>query len=182
MSTEIRALDTLVPYWRNPRRMTDEAVNAIGESLKEFGYNQPIVVDEAGVIIIGHTRYAAMRRLGVTEAPVRVVRDLSQQQIKQLRIIDNRSAEFSLWDIDLLIDELEGSDSDLMRALFPEIDGRDIDEVERGNRNNWTEQMAALAEQEQQADEVDFVCPQCFHGWTATVTREDVLSGRIEQR
>jgi ParB-like chromosome segregation protein Spo0J len=94
-STRVLSLDDIVPYWRNPRVVTDDAVNAVAESIERYGYTQPIVVDAENVIVIGHTRYAALRRLGATEAPVMTVTTLSPTQVKQLRVIDNKAHELT---------------------------------------------------------------------------------------
>lgn len=174
--TVVMQLNDVVPYWRNPRVVTDEAVNAVAESIKRFGYQQPIVVDADSVIIIGHTRYAALRRLGVTEVPVKVAADLTPQQVKQLRVIDNRSAEFTRWDFDTLVAELDDLDPDLMRGYFPEVvpeaeveyDGNDTVDVELGDGGTGPD-----------GEPVSFVCPSCFNEWEMPVTREQIMSGRI---
>ena len=88
---ETISLDKVRPYWRNPRRVTEDAVNQLIASIREYGYQQPIVVDSDYVIIVGHTRYAALRRMEVTEAPVRVARSLTPAQAKQYRVLDNRA-------------------------------------------------------------------------------------------
>ncbi len=169
-------IDDVRPYWRNPRRVPEEAVNALMESLRTYGYQQPIVVDAENEIVIGHTRYAAMRRLGYAEVMV-VVADLPAAKISQLRVIDNRAAEFSSWDFEALVAELEDFDAGLLTALFPEV-------------HLSTEQITAerdaaddrLMEQEwdKVVNEVGFVCPSCYHEWEMTVSREDILSGHLE--
>lgn len=175
-TSEVWQISRLVPYWRNPRRVHDEAVNALMESIKAFGYNQPIVVDAEGVIIIGHTRYAALRRMGVEEVAVKVASNLTQQQVKQLRVIDNRTSEYSSWDLDMLLDELGKIDSELTLALFSEITTAE----EENFGPSWGEQMAeAQNVRDKEENDVEFVCPSCFHGWVRNVTRDDVLSGRI---
>ena len=98
-------LDLIKPYWRNPRK-NEAAVSAVMESIKKYGMNVPIVVDKNYVILTGHTRYKAMRALGVTEAPV-VVADISEKKAKQFRIADNKAHEFSEWDVDTLKSEIQ---------------------------------------------------------------------------
>src|SRR3954467_13632034 len=97
MEVEMRPVGSIRPYQNNPRD-NDAAVDAVAASLKAFGFRQPIVVDEDGVIIVGHTRYKAALKLGMTEVPVHVARGLSKAQVKAYRIADNQTAQFSGWD------------------------------------------------------------------------------------
>jgi ParB-like chromosome segregation protein Spo0J len=99
-------IEQLIPYARNPRR-NDDAVATVAASLAEFGWRQPIVVDERMAIVVGHTRWAAAKRLGMTEVPVHVARGLTPAQIKAYRLMDNRSHENAEWDDALLKLELE---------------------------------------------------------------------------
>lgn len=105
MKIETWKITRVKPYPNNPRR-NDQAVDAVADSLRQFGWRQPIVVDKAGVIIAGHTRYKAAQKLGMTEVPVHVATELTPQQVKAYRLADNRSAEFAEWDADLLKIEL----------------------------------------------------------------------------
>src|SRR5690606_1751174 len=81
-------IDKLVPYARNPRR-NEEAVATVAASLAEFGWRQPIVVDEDMVIVVGHTRYEAAKRLGMTSVPVHVAHGLTPAQLRAYRLMDN---------------------------------------------------------------------------------------------
>ena len=115
MQVETWRIDRLIPYDKNPR-LNDDAVEAVARSIQEFGFRQPIVVDDEGVIIIGHTRLKAARKLGLTEVPVHVARGLSPEKIKALRIADNKTAEIAEWNLELLpieLSELQGMDFDL---------------------------------------------------------------------
>ena len=126
MKVEDLALDTLIPYARNPRK-NDGAVDKVAASIKEFGWRSPIVVDEEMVILAGHTRYKAAKKLGLTEAPVHIAEGLTDAQKKAYRIADNRVAEEAEWDSELLKIELEDlTDSDLS-AL---VTGFNIEEIE----------------------------------------------------
>ena len=111
-----RRLEEIQPYEKNPRK-NEPAIEKVAESLKEFGWQQPIVVDAQGVIIAGHTRWSAARRLGLETAPVVVADGLSEEQVKAYRLADNRTAQFSEWDIDLLGGELLSID-DIDMSLF----------------------------------------------------------------
>jgi ParB-like chromosome segregation protein Spo0J len=105
----------LRPYANNPRQ-NDDGVQAVANSLREFGFRQPIVVDGEGVIVCGHTRYKAAQSLGLEKVPVHVAKDLTAEQLKAYRIADNQTATLSSWDFDLLpleLGELKALDFDL---------------------------------------------------------------------
>ena len=111
-----------VPYARNPRKISAQAISAVAGSIKEFGFKSPIIVDVEGVIINGHTRLLAAQRLGLETVPVIVARDLTPAQVQAFRLADNRVAEFSEWDGELLKIELEECDINLDFASFDTID------------------------------------------------------------
>ena len=115
MEVKLVSIDDIKPYEGNPRQ-NDQAVDAVAASLREFGFRQPIVVDADGVIIVGHTRWKAARKLGLAKVPVHVATDLSPEQIKAYRIADNQTASLAEWDFDLLpieLKDLQGADYDL---------------------------------------------------------------------
>jgi hypothetical protein len=119
-----------IPYARNPRKIDDSAVGAVAGSIAEFGFKSPIIVDVDGVIINGHTRLMAARRLGLDEVPVIVAADLTPEQVRAYRLADNRVAEFSAWDADMLRVELDDiGDVDLdfadFGALLANMDDQD---------------------------------------------------------
>lgn len=101
-----KRLDEIRPYERNPRR-NDAAVEYVAESLRQFGWKQPIVIDRDGVIIAGHTRYKAAQSLGLETAPCLIADDLTPEQVKAYRLADNKVSDFSVWDNKLLLEELE---------------------------------------------------------------------------
>ena len=124
MKIELRKLSDIKPYPGNPRQ-NDAAVNAVAASIKEFGFRQPIVVDDEGVIVCGHTRYKAAQKLGLTEVPVHVATDLTPEQIKAYRIADNKTAELATWDYELLpieLSDLQGMGIDLELLGFSQDD------------------------------------------------------------
>jgi ParB-like chromosome segregation protein Spo0J len=171
------SLDAILPYWRNPRRINDEAVNAVVTSITEYGYSQPIVVDEGNVIIIGHTRYTALRRMGVKEAPVVVAAGLTAGQVKELRVLDNRSGEFTSWDFEHLSAELEGLNLSLMRAFFPEVSSIRDEGPDSSLAEDQGPDTSAWDEVDRTAE---FICPTCFHTWEMEVTKEAVMAGKLE--
>ena len=97
----------IIPYEKNPRK-NDEAVKYVAESIKQFGFKVPIVIDKNNVIVAGHTRYKASKKLGLKEVPCIVADDLTEEQIKAYRLADNKVAELAEWDIELLDEELDG--------------------------------------------------------------------------
>jgi len=111
-----KPLTEIFPYKNNPRH-NDAAVEPVARSIREFGFKVPIVIDRAGVIVAGHTRYKAARSLGLTEVPCIVADDLSDEQIRSFRLVDNRTAEIAEWDIELLNLEL-GNIVDIDMTLF----------------------------------------------------------------
>jgi DNA modification methylase len=106
MDIELRNIDDIKPYAANPR-VNDQAVEAVAASLKEFGFRQPIVVDADGVIIVGHTRWKAAKKLGLKKVPVHVATDLSPEKVRAYRIADNQTNTLADWDYGLLPLELK---------------------------------------------------------------------------
>ena len=101
---EMKVAD-LIPYERNPRH-NDEAVDYVAESIKQFGFNVPIVIDKDNTVVCGHTRLKAAKKLKIKTVPCVVKDDLTDEEIRAYRLADNRSAEKATWDIELLDMEL----------------------------------------------------------------------------
>lgn len=101
-----KKIDDLIPYEKNPRK-NEKAVQYVANSIKQFGFKIPCVIDKNNVIITGHTRVLACKELGITEIPCVLADDLTQEQAKAFRIADNRVSEFATWDFDLLDEELK---------------------------------------------------------------------------
>ena len=99
-------INELVPY-ENNARINDKAVDVVANSIKEFGFKQPIIIDKNNVIVAGHTRTLACKKLGITKVPCIVADDLSEEQIKAFRIADNSSAQVAEWDMDKLQQEIQ---------------------------------------------------------------------------
>jgi DNA modification methylase len=120
-------IDKPIPYARNSRKIPDRAIDKVAASIKEFGWRQAIVVDKDGVIICGHTRLLAARKLGLKQVPVHVADNLTSAQVKAYRLMDNRSHEETEWDLELLgpeLEELHALDFDL------ELTGFDPNEID----------------------------------------------------
>lgn len=106
LNVEYMGIETLIPYINNPRK-NEKAIDIVAGSIKEFGFKNPIIVDKDNIIVAGHTRYEASKKLDLKEVPVIKADDLSERQIKAFRIADNKTAEFAEWNMDLLAIELE---------------------------------------------------------------------------
>lgn len=111
------SLGDIHPYERNPR-INDKAVEPVMKSIQKDGYRARIIVDKDGVIIAGHTRYEAMKRLGWTEAEVWIADDMSPEQIADYRIRDNLTADFAEWDFSELEAEIQELDLDFDMSEF----------------------------------------------------------------
>ena len=127
MEVTMWPLERIIPYARNARKIPPEAVDKVAASIKEFGWRQPIVVDREDVIVCGHTRLLAARKLGLSTAPVHVADNLTPAQVRAYRLLDNRSHEETTWDEDLLgleLLDLKGLGFDL------DLTGFDLDEID----------------------------------------------------
>ncbi|MBO5921769.1 MAG: ParB N-terminal domain-containing protein [Bacteroidaceae bacterium] len=116
-------VDELIPYENNPRK-NDEAVEKVALSISAFGFKVPIVIDKDKVIVTGHTRLKAAKKLGITTVPCIMADDLTEEQIKAFRLADNKVSEFAEWDEEKLMKELDELEMDmtLYGFVFPEDD------------------------------------------------------------
>ncbi len=105
MEITMMPIDELVPYENNPR-INSNAVDAVAASIREFGFKVPIVIDSENVIIAGHTRLLAAKSIGMDEVPCIVANDLTEEQVKAFRLVDNKTAELAEWDMDALAAEM----------------------------------------------------------------------------
>lgn len=117
MNIVYKQLAELRPYENNPRD-NEAAIPYVKNSIKEFGFKVPILIDSDNVIIAGHTRYAAATELGMSEVPCIVADDLTEEQVNAFRLADNQVAEFSTWDEDKLAMEIESLGIDLSEYGF----------------------------------------------------------------
>lgn len=106
MEIVYKGVGDLIPYEKNPRN-NEQAVDKVANSIREFGFKVPIVVDKYNVVVCGHTRLKAAKKLGLAEVPCVYADDLTDQQIKAYRIADNKVGELASWDDELLAQELE---------------------------------------------------------------------------
>lgn len=132
-------INDIIPYEKNPRKNND-AVPYVAESIKQFGFKVPIVIDKNNVIVAGHTRYKAAKKLGLNEVPCIVADDLTEEQIKAFRLADNKVAEKAEWDFDLLEDELQ----DLMQfdmSVFGFEDEEEQEEELEAEEDGYDEEI-----------------------------------------
>ena len=144
-------INDIKPYKYNPRKNNAKAIDKVAESIKEFGFRQPLVIDKDNNIIVGHTRLKAAKKLKVKSLPVVVADDMTEQQIKAYRIADNKTNEYSEWDFELLAQELDeieiftGFDDDEISSILNEL-GSDII---KNNDNSGT------------SNKKEQICPKC---------------------
>lgn len=120
MQIELLQIEKLIPYANNARN-NEKAVDKVAASIKEFGFRNPIIIDKNNEIIAGHTRLLAAKKLGLKEVPTIRADDLTAEQVKAFRIADNKTAEYSEWNFELLAQELEElklADYDLSLTAF----------------------------------------------------------------
>lgn len=128
MNIKNLSIEDIKPYEKNPRD-NKNAIQEVAKSLEAYGWQQPIVVDKNNIIIVGHTRYEAAKRLGMKEVPVVVADNLSEAQVKAYRIADNKTSDFSIWDNKLLLEELGEIEEGLYTGfVMGDVFGEDIDE------------------------------------------------------
>ena len=149
-----KSITEIKPYEKNPRK-NDEAVEYVANSIKEFGFKVPIVIDKNNVIVAGHTRYKAAQELGLEKLPCIIADDLTEEQVKAFRLADNKVGELAEWDFDLLDEELDGI-FDIDMSDF----GFDIDsgETEQSDRKevDFEETISVVidCENEEEAEEI----------------------------
>ena len=162
-------LSLIKPYWRNPRD-NSKTIEALKESITDYGFNVPLVIDKDNVIITGHSRYKALRLLGYTHAPC-IIKDLDEEKAKKYRIADNKLSEMASWDSDLLEQELRSmSDLEDMAIYFPSISlddflqesgGKEITPVDSVEIHKQDEKLASQFQGDSEEGIVEIPCPHC---------------------
>ena len=128
MDIVYKKLTEIKPYEKNPRQ-NDDAVQYVAESIKEFGFKVPIIIDKNNIIVAGHTRYKASQELGLEEVPCIIADDLTDEQVKAFRVADNKTSDYSLWDNKLLLEELDSISEDLFTGFdLGEIFDKTVDD------------------------------------------------------
>lgn len=154
MKVQLVPIENVKPYENNPRD-NDDAVDAVANSIKEFGWQQPIVIDTEGVIIAGHTRYKAAKKLGYKTVPVHIADDLTEEQANAYRLADNKSGDLAEWNFGKLNEELQAIEN---------LDMTDFgfDESDLDLADDWND-SADLDDYEEPSptEEKILVCPHC---------------------
>ena len=142
------SVNDIKPYKDNPR-INEKAIPYVMNSIKEFGFKNPIIIDKNNIIICGHTRLESAKRLKYTEVPVIYADDLSDEQIKAFRLADNKVSEIAEWDLELLDNELSEIDLDMEQFGFELSDGESLFEEEE--------------KEEKEVNKKILKCPVCGH-------------------
>ena len=133
-----KKIEELKPYENNPR-FNDDAIEYVKNSIKEFGFKVPIVLDKNNVIVAGHTRYKASLELGLKEVPCIIADDLTDEQVKAFRLADNKVSEQASWNFDLLDEEIDNI-LELNMEDFGFLKTEDIDLDDFFEENNETKE------------------------------------------
>jgi hypothetical protein len=158
------AIDRLIPYARNARKIPQEAIDKVAASIREFGWQQPIVVDTERVVVAGHVRLLAAKQLGLEKVPVHVAADLTPGQIKAFRLMDNRSHQESGWDMELLAPEMAE-----LQALNVDasLTGFDADEISKFLDSTGSEGDPPDSFREyDETIPTEHQCPKCGYTWS----------------
>lgn len=157
MEIKYKKLEEIIPYDNNPR-FNEQAIDYVANSIKEFGFKVPLVIDKNNVIITGHTRYEASKKLNLKEVPTIIADDLSEEEVNAYRLADNKVSELAVWNYDLLLEEIEEIDAEKLK-LF-DINDKEID---------FTDEK----EKAETKPEEDFCykCPRCQQ----LIDKEDLL-------
>lgn len=156
MEIKMMNVKDLIPYINNPRH-NEQAIDKVASSIKEFGFKVPIVVDKDNVVVTGHTRLLASKKIGLEKVPCVVATDLSKAQIKAFRIADNKVSEYATWDNDLLkveLEELEELNFDL-DSLSIDFSDFDLD-IELDEIDEYDEELE-LERGEQKVDSLKYI-------------------------
>jgi hypothetical protein len=180
MKIETLPLAVVKPYWRNPRDNT-KAVEIVAQSITDYGFNVPLVVDKEYVILAGHTRYKALQQLGITEVQVVVV-DLPAQKAKEFRIADNKTSEVGEWDMPKLMMELkEISDLPRIQDYFPNLDiqsvvdslpkntTRDVLPSDIDNRTKLLASDYTTRNTQEMRGFIPMLCPDCGYEYSLRI-------------
>lgn len=156
-------LGDIKPYGNNPRAISEEAVSKVAESIERYGYQQPIVVDPDNIIIVGHTRHAALSFLGWTTAEV-IVADLPEAKAREYRLADNKTGELSEWDHESLVTELREWETGLLDDFFPNVDLEvtqlKSEEVSAEDVQDAVDRVSQTPEREEKMT-TSVECPEC---------------------
>ena len=149
-------INELVPY-ENNARINDDAIEYVANSIKEFGFKQPCIIDKNNVLVAGHTRVLACKKLGITKVPCIIADDLTEEQIKAFRIADNSSAQVAEWDMNKLMKELDSIDYDMAQFGLAE----QLDEITNELLKQETSENVYPDQKLKQNETKFHICPNC---------------------
>ena len=153
MNIVMRKVSDLKPYDKNAKKHDETQVANVANSIRRFGWQQPIVIDENGVVVIGHCRLMAAKKLKLKEVPVTVASGLTEDEIKELRIADNKTNE-SPWDLGLLAEDIDGLDFEGFELDFNfDIDSADEESMKDG--------ASEYSEEDFSDEQFKCECPRC---------------------
>jgi len=147
LKIEYLDIDTIKPYKKNPRN-NDKAIDYIKKSIEEFGFKNPILLDKNNVIIAGHTRYEASKKIGLKQVPCIIVNNLNEEQIKAFRIVDNKSSEIATWNNEKMIEEIKSIDVNQLEKF-------DIEQID------FDFSREKLIEPQDEEEIICYECPNC---------------------
>lgn len=165
LKIEYLSTNELIPYANNPRN-NDEAVDYVANSIKEFGFKVPCVIDNEKNVVCGHTRLKAAKKLGIKEVPCIIADDLTEEQIDAFRLADNKTAEIATWDFEKLEIELESISG---------IDMSDFGFDFSSDKEEYTFDEDVDGKSESEYDEKKekyTICPQCGMHFVPILTEE----------
>lgn len=154
MNIERLKLGEIVPYKKNNRKHSELQIERIARSIQEFGFNQPICIDENNEILVGHGRLLAAQKLGLKDAPIVRLNDLTEEQKRAYRILDNKLQNDSEWDFDSLSEEL-----DFLQSNGVDLESWGLDDL---CLNKGIEPISA-DEQSDLSSKDPITCPECGH-------------------
>jgi len=156
MKIEFWPIDKLIPFARNARKIPQAAIDKVAASVREFGWQQPIVVDGEDVVVAGHVRLLAARQLGEKIVPVHVATGLTPGQIQAFRLMDNRSHEETGWDLELL-----GLEMAELQELNVDVSLTGFDAAEISKLIDSKPESAESVENPGQTTPAELRCPKC---------------------
>lgn len=163
-TTYIEAFDIqrLIPYDKNPRK-NDDAINAVAESIKAFGFTNPLIINDDKVVCCGHTRMEAAKRLGLTTVPVKIMHGLTDTEFAALNIADNQTGNLAVWDDELLAEQIR----DILAAEEPfDVSVLAFDDAELQGLLKSLDFQPGSLEDQGKLDQTDpIICPNCHHEW-----------------
>jgi ParB-like chromosome segregation protein Spo0J len=158
MKIEELPINEIKQYGKNPRN-NESAVEMVAKSIKEYGFKVPILIDKNNEIIAGHTRHKAAMQLGMETIPVIRIEDLTPEQVRGLRIMDNKSHELASWDMDMLKSEIKelkelAFDTDLTGFTDTELSAMDVEHLKFIEEKEFDENI-----------KTENICPKCGYKW-----------------